>query len=140
MERFDLIIVGTGSGNGMPAELDGWRIALVERGVFGGTCLNRGCIPSKMFVYAADIAVEVDGDDLIVYYGNGDDSIRVQGFKLGDPAQNAPFEIMQFADGAQLRLTDLLAAGIGIYGTPGMDALHGGPGADNLFGFVVTDD
>ena len=59
MERFDLIIVGTGSGNGMPAELDGWRIALVERGVFGGTCLNRGCIPSKMFVYAADIAASV---------------------------------------------------------------------------------
>ena len=59
MDRFDLIIVGTGSGNSIPAEFDSWRIALVERDVFGGTCLNRGCIPSKMFVYAADVAATV---------------------------------------------------------------------------------
>lgn len=59
MEHFDLIIVGTGSGNSIPAEFDTWRIALVERDVFGGTCLNRGCIPSKMFVYAADVAASV---------------------------------------------------------------------------------
>lgn len=59
VEDYDLIIVGTGSGNAIPAELDGWRIALVERGVFGGTCLNRGCIPSKMYVVAADAAHRV---------------------------------------------------------------------------------
>ena len=57
MQEFDLVIVGTGSGNSIPAELDDWNIALVERDVFGGTCLNRGCIPSKMFVYAADLAL-----------------------------------------------------------------------------------
>ena len=56
---YDLIIVGSGSGNSIPAELDDLSIALVERDVFGGTCLNRGCIPSKMFVYAADIAMHV---------------------------------------------------------------------------------
>jgi mycothione reductase len=56
-ETFDLIIVGSGSGNAIPAYLDDWRIAIVERDVFGGTCLNRGCIPSKMFVYPADVAV-----------------------------------------------------------------------------------
>ncbi|MEA3217655.1 MAG: mycothione reductase [Acidimicrobiia bacterium] len=56
MEQFDLIIVGTGSGNAIPSDFGDWRIALVERDVFGGTCLNRGCIPSKMFVYAADMA------------------------------------------------------------------------------------
>ena len=59
MSEFDLVIVGTGSGNAIPAELDGWKIALVERDVFGGTCLNRGCIPSKMLVYAADVALQV---------------------------------------------------------------------------------
>lgn len=57
IETFDLIIVGSGSGNSIPSYLDGWKIALVERDVFGGTCLNRGCIPSKMFVYPADVAV-----------------------------------------------------------------------------------
>ncbi len=56
---FDLIIVGTGSGNGIPAAFDGWNIALVEKDVFGGTCLNKGCIPSKMFVYAADMAASI---------------------------------------------------------------------------------
>jgi len=56
-EAFDLIIVGTGSGNSIPSYLEDWKIALVERDVFGGTCLNRGCIPSKMFVYPADVAV-----------------------------------------------------------------------------------
>jgi len=57
MSDFDLVIVGTGSANSIPGpEFDDWSIAIVERGVFGGTCLNVGCIPSKMFVYAADVA------------------------------------------------------------------------------------
>ena len=60
MQEFDLIIVGSGSGNSIPsAEFDDWSIAIIEKGVFGGTCLNVGCIPSKMFVYAADIAEHV---------------------------------------------------------------------------------
>lgn len=57
MRSHDLIIIGTGSGNSVIGpEHDDWDIALVERGVFGGTCLNVGCIPSKMFVYAAEVA------------------------------------------------------------------------------------
>ncbi|MDY7101997.1 MAG: mycothione reductase [Actinomycetota bacterium] len=60
VEEFDLVIVGTGSGNAIPSpELDDWRIALVERDVFGGTCLNRGCIPSKILVHTADVAETV---------------------------------------------------------------------------------
>lgn len=57
METYDLVIIGSGSGNAIPAELADWKIALVERGVFGGTCLNVGCIPSKMFVLPADVAL-----------------------------------------------------------------------------------
>ncbi len=57
-DHHDLIIIGSGSGNSIPAFLEGARIALVERGVFGGTCLNVGCIPSKMFVLPADRALE----------------------------------------------------------------------------------
>lgn len=57
-ESFDLIIIGSGSGNAIPESLSHWNIALVERGTFGGTCLNVGCIPSKMFVLPADIAEE----------------------------------------------------------------------------------
>ncbi len=57
MQDFDLIIIGTGSGNSiLSSDFDDMNVALVEKGVFGGTCLNVGCIPSKMFVYAAEIA------------------------------------------------------------------------------------
>ena len=57
MKRFDLIIIGAGSGNSIIGpEHDDLDITLVERGRFGGTCLNVGCIPSKMFVYAAEMA------------------------------------------------------------------------------------
>ena len=53
----DLLIIGSGSGNSVPDEdLADWSIGVVEPDVFGGTCLNRGCIPSKMFVYAAEVA------------------------------------------------------------------------------------
>jgi mycothione reductase len=54
---YDLVIVGAGSGNMLAnEELAGLSIAVVESDRFGGTCLNRGCLPSKMLVYAADIA------------------------------------------------------------------------------------
>lgn len=56
MEHYDLVIVGAGSGNDIPPALADWRIGLVERSEIGGTCMNRGCIPSKMLVYAADVA------------------------------------------------------------------------------------
>ena len=50
--HYDLAILGTGSGNSIPSEaMEDWRIAIIEPDVFGGTCLNRGCIPSKMFVH-----------------------------------------------------------------------------------------
>ena len=54
--EYDLIIIGSGSGNAIPEYLSDRKIAMVERGTFGGTCLNVGCIPSKMFVIPADIA------------------------------------------------------------------------------------
>lgn len=57
MRSFDLIIIGAGSGNSIIGpEHDEWDIAMVERGLFGGTCLNVGCVPSKMLVYAAEVA------------------------------------------------------------------------------------
>lgn len=57
MQEFDLIIIGSGSGNSLVTPFfDDKRVAIIEKGVFGGTCLNVGCIPSKMFVYTADLA------------------------------------------------------------------------------------
>jgi mycothione reductase len=55
--HYDLVIIGTGSGNTIVnRRFADRKVAIVERGTFGGTCLNVGCIPTKMFVHAADVA------------------------------------------------------------------------------------
>lgn len=62
MTHFDLAIIGTGSGNSLVTpDFDDKRVAVIEEGLFGGTCLNVGCIPTKMFVYAADVADTIRG-------------------------------------------------------------------------------
>ena len=58
-EPFDLVILGGGSG-GYAAALRaaelGQSVALVEQDLLGGTCLHRGCIPTKALLHAAEIA------------------------------------------------------------------------------------
>jgi mycothione reductase len=57
VETYDIAIIGTGSGNTiLDEQCAGKRAAICEHGTFGGTCLNVGCIPTKMFVYAAEVA------------------------------------------------------------------------------------
>jgi mycothione reductase len=61
LEHFDLTIIGTGSGNSILDErYAGKKVAICEQGTFGGTCLNVGCIPTKMFVYAAEVARTIE--------------------------------------------------------------------------------
>jgi dihydrolipoamide dehydrogenase len=57
MKEYDLIVVGSGAGmiivsRGVRA---GMKVALVDHGPMGGTCLNNGCIPSKVLIYPADV-------------------------------------------------------------------------------------
>jgi mycothione reductase len=62
--HFDLAIIGTGSGNSLVTpDFDGKSVAIIESGTFGGTCLNVGCIPTKMYVYAADVASTITHAD-----------------------------------------------------------------------------
>ena len=57
MTHYDLAIIGSGSGNSLiTPEWDGRKVAVIDGGTFGGTCLNVGCIPTKMFVYPAQLA------------------------------------------------------------------------------------
>ncbi len=61
-DHLDLLIVGSGSGNSViTEEMASWSVGIVEGGTFGGTCLNVGCIPTKMYAYAADVADTVHG-------------------------------------------------------------------------------
>src|SRR5258708_7283456 len=58
MKKFDVIVIGSGAGLEVAsfAAEQGMSVALVEEGPLGGTCLNRGCIPSKMLIHSADVA------------------------------------------------------------------------------------
>lgn len=61
MKTYDMIVIGTGAGNIILelAQKAGKSCAQIERGKFGGTCLNRGCIPTKVLVTAADRLYEI---------------------------------------------------------------------------------
>ena len=57
MEKFDVLVIGSGSGMAIASAAVASRLktAIVEKGPMGGTCLNRGCVPSKMLIYPADV-------------------------------------------------------------------------------------
>jgi dihydrolipoamide dehydrogenase len=62
MKNYDVIVIGSGAGSIISDEATthGLKVALIDRGPFiGGTCLNWGCIPSKMLIYTADRIVEI---------------------------------------------------------------------------------
>ncbi|MFC7082522.1 dihydrolipoyl dehydrogenase family protein [Halorussus caseinilyticus] len=61
MTEFELIVLGGGTGNvvASAAAEEGLDVALVERDRLGGTCLNRGCNPSKKLIHRADVAQTV---------------------------------------------------------------------------------
>lgn len=53
---FDLVVIGAGSGGVRAARIAaglGARVAIVENRFFGGTCVNVGCVPKKLFAYGA---------------------------------------------------------------------------------------
>lgn len=56
MKKYDFIVIGAGSSLKILSALEKrkLKIALIEQGPLGGTCLNRGCIPSKMLIAVAD--------------------------------------------------------------------------------------
>jgi dihydrolipoamide dehydrogenase len=57
MEKFGVLVIGSGSGMlvASTAAENGLKTAVVDNGPMGGTCLNRGCVPSKMLIYPADV-------------------------------------------------------------------------------------
>jgi dihydrolipoamide dehydrogenase len=61
IKEYDVIVIGSGSGANVvnPALSQGLSVALVDKGPLGGTCLNIGCIPSKMLTFPADRVVEI---------------------------------------------------------------------------------
>lgn len=58
MKKYDILVIGSGGGAKItsPAARAGYKVAVIEKDALGGTCLNRGCIPSKMLIHPADVA------------------------------------------------------------------------------------
>ncbi len=61
MKKYDAIVIGSGCGLNIVNDAlhHGLKVALVDRGPLGGTCLNLGCIPSKMLIFPADRILEI---------------------------------------------------------------------------------
>ncbi len=57
-KQYDVIVIGSGGGTKIasPAYQLGKKVAIIEEAKLGGTCLNRGCIPSKMLIHPANVA------------------------------------------------------------------------------------
>lgn len=97
MKSYDLIVVGAGSGNMLLGpELAHLRAAIIEPDRFGGTCLNRGCIPSKMLVVAADAARAVAAAGRLGVHATLDrvdwPAIRARVFGRLDPLHDSAIE------------------------------------------------
>jgi len=64
LKQYDLIVVGTGSAmevaNAVLQENPHWRIAVIDKDEPGGICLTRGCIPSKILLYPAEVVRTVE--------------------------------------------------------------------------------
>lgn len=59
---YDLFVIGAGSGGVRASRLSasfGARVAVAEERFLGGTCVNIGCIPKKLFVYASAFQEEM---------------------------------------------------------------------------------
>ncbi|MCO5399233.1 FAD-containing oxidoreductase [Ralstonia soli] len=86
-QRFDAIIIGTGqAGPPLAARLSGagMKVAVIERGRFGGTCVNTGCIPTKAMVasaYAARMAQRAAEYGVVINGGVTVDMRRVKARK-----------------------------------------------------------
>lgn len=55
--QYDLIVIGAGPGGYIPAlqaSREGLKTAVIEKDALGGTCLNRGCIPTKTLLHTAE--------------------------------------------------------------------------------------
>jgi dihydrolipoamide dehydrogenase len=62
VKSYDVIVIGSGSGMTVVegALRQGLTVALVDKGPLGGTCLNVGCIPSKMLIFPADRVMDIE--------------------------------------------------------------------------------
>ena len=71
MEKFDVLIIGSGSGMivASAAVENGFKTAILDKGPMGGTCLNVGCVPSKMLIYPSDVVAVLNEAQALGVHG-----------------------------------------------------------------------
>lgn len=87
MESFDLLVIGAGSGGVRASRVAaslGAKVAVVEERALGGTCVNVGCIPKKLYVYASQFKEQFERARA---YGWQADNIRFDWNGLRDNTQ-----------------------------------------------------
>jgi len=98
-QKFDCVVLGSGPG-GYPAAIkaaqQGLSVALVESGDLGGTCLNRGCIPSKALIASARVYDTIQhADDFGITVGQ----VSFDYGKMVDRAQSVVSSIRKSLEG-----------------------------------------
>lgn len=65
MKKFDLIIIGAGRASNLAVSAGkaGKKVAIIEKSTLGGTCPNRGCVPSKLLLGYAHVANAIKESD-----------------------------------------------------------------------------
>lgn len=110
-ERYDLFVIGAGSGGVRAARMSasfGARVAVAESRYLGGTCVNVGCVPKKLFSYAAHFA---------------DDFQDARGF--GWQAGEISFDWATLRDNKTREIERLNGIYQGLLEKPGVDIIRG---------------
>ena len=86
--NYDLIVIGAGPGgyvSAIKAAKLGMSVAVVEKRELGGTCLNRGCIPTKSLIHATELYREMQHSEQygIMHQGISYDIEKIFSYKDG---------------------------------------------------------
>ena len=88
---FDLIVIGAGYGGfdaAKHASEKGLKVAIIECGDMGGTCVNRGCVPSKALLAASGKVREISNYDHLSRFGIHASPVRFERSKISEHANN----------------------------------------------------
>jgi len=95
---FDLIVIGAGYGGfdaAKHAAEKGLNVAIVESAEMGGTCVNRGCVPSKALLAASGKVREIANYDHLSKFGIHTSPVRFERSKISDHANNLVLNIRE---------------------------------------------
>ena len=93
---FDLIVIGAGYGGfdaAKHAASSGLKVAIVESSEMGGTCVNKGCVPSKALLAASGKVREIANHEYLSKFGIHTSPVRFERSKISDHANNLVLKI-----------------------------------------------